>query len=373
MQSYWEQSTYASPTDLLIIGSGLTGLLTAWHYVRRYPNRTIRIVERGPFPFGASTRNAGFACFGSPTEVLEDMDSLGVDDTLNRVEKRVKGLDFYRTHFEPSNFDFNLTGGWEIFRTYESEVFDNVLDRVHYLNSTLSPIFNREVYVVDKDINRFGSDLLNMGFHTPWEGQLHPGKLCRVIEKHLLGLGVHFSYGVEIEHLESTQQITATDVQGIQWKADQCVVATNGLTGKLFPDKDIQPARGQVLLTSPIQDLKWRGTFHLDRGYYYFRNVGNRLLLGGGRHHDVKGERSFERSTTPEIQSHLELLLNELLPKQKYSVDMRWAGTMAFGSENEKAPQIEALSENIVLAARLGGMGVAIAPEVAQEAVSLLS
>ncbi|NVK03232.1 MAG: FAD-binding oxidoreductase [Flavobacteriia bacterium] len=374
MQSYWETSTYSAPSDLLIIGSGLTGLLCAYHYAQRFPTRKVRILERGPFPFGASTRNAGFACFGSPTELLDDLRELGENDTLKRVEMRVKGLEFYRSTFNPDDYDFNKRGGWEIFRLSESHIVENAKDRLDYLNQLLTPILNERVYDVDKDINRFGAEIYPEGFHNPHEGQLHPGKLCRLIDKAIRQLGVEIVNGIEIETIENTSdEVILLDKSGFAWKAAQCIVATNGLTKSLFPDENIEPARGQILMTSPIPELKWKGTFHIDRGYFYFRNVENRLLLGGGRHLDVLGERSSERVTSEKIQTELEQLLKTLLPKANYKVDMRWSGIMAFGAKNEKAPRVEALSDNLVLAARLGGMGVAIAPEVSKQAVNLFS
>lgn len=374
MQSYWETSTYSAPSDLLIIGSGLTGLLCAYHHAHRFPLRKVRILERGPFPFGASTRNAGFACFGSPTELLDDLHELGEEDTLKRVEMRVKGLEFYRSTFHPDDYDFNKSGGWEIFRSGESHIVENAKDRIGYLNQLLTPLLNERVYDVDKDINRFGAEIHPIGFHNPHEGQLHPGKLCKLIEKSIRELGVEIVNGVEIESIEDNKDgVTLIDTNGFVWSANQCIVATNGLTKSLLPDENIEPARGQILMTSPISDLKWKGTFHIDRGYFYFRNVENRLLFGGGRHLDVLGERSSDRVTSEMIQSELEQVLETLLPNVDYQIDMRWSGIMAFGSENEKAPRIEALSDNLILAARLGGMGVAIAPEVSKQAVNLLS
>ena len=63
----------------------------------------------------------------------------------------------------------------------------------------------------------------------------------------------------------------------------QLLVCTNAFAKNLLPDLDIVPSRGQVLLTSPIERLMVKGTFHSDEGFYYFRNLGNKILLGGAR------------------------------------------------------------------------------------------
>jgi hypothetical protein len=38
--------------------------------------------------------------------------------------------------------------------------------------------------------------------------------------------------------------------------------------------------------------------FHLEKGYYYFRNINDRILLGGGRNLDFEGETTTSHDTT---------------------------------------------------------------------------
>ena len=54
----------------------------------------------------------------------------------------------------------------------------------------------------------------------------------------------------------------------------------------------------------------------MESGYYYFRNVGNRILFGGGRNLDFAGEMSTEFETTQLIQEKLTQYLNELNPSE---------------------------------------------------------
>ncbi len=73
--SYWERDTFFSNVDIIIIGSGIVGLSAALCLKKRAPKLNIIILERGILPMGASSKNAGFACFGSPGELLEDLKS----------------------------------------------------------------------------------------------------------------------------------------------------------------------------------------------------------------------------------------------------------------------------------------------------------
>ncbi|MEI8136027.1 MAG: FAD-binding oxidoreductase, partial [Bacteroidota bacterium] len=156
------------------------------------------------------------------------------------------------------------------------------------------------------------------------------------------------------------------------FNASKVVIATNGFAKELLNMPDVKPARAQVLITKPIKNLKIKGTFHYEEGFYYFRNIDNRILFGGGRNLDIKGETTTELELNNKIQKHLDYLLkNIILPYTPYEVDYRWSGIMGVGSE--KKPIIKLVTPNILAAVRMGGMGVAIGSLVGQEAADKIS
>src|SRR5690242_14319831 len=118
--SVWEKESFYAPKDVVIVGSGLVGLWCAWHLKKNNPKLSIAIVDRGIIPTGASTRNAGFACFGSVTELVEDASRFGEDSMLQLVEMRYKGLQRIRKVFKESAIDFELCGGFELFTGKET-------------------------------------------------------------------------------------------------------------------------------------------------------------------------------------------------------------------------------------------------------------
>ena len=85
--SLWEKDTYYAYSDVVIIGGGLMGLWTALELKQQSPSIKITIVERHVSPLGASTRNAGFACFGSLTELLGDEAKMGTEKTIEYIKK----------------------------------------------------------------------------------------------------------------------------------------------------------------------------------------------------------------------------------------------------------------------------------------------
>ena len=71
--SYWEIKNWFSNIDFTIVGSGIVGLHTALALRERFPSSKILVLEKGILPQGASTKNAGFACFGSISEIIDDL------------------------------------------------------------------------------------------------------------------------------------------------------------------------------------------------------------------------------------------------------------------------------------------------------------
>ena len=71
--SYWEIKSWFKNVDFTIVGSGIVGLSCALNLRKKFPKAKIVILEKGMLPQGASTKNAGFACFGSVSEIVEDL------------------------------------------------------------------------------------------------------------------------------------------------------------------------------------------------------------------------------------------------------------------------------------------------------------
>ena len=91
MLSYWEQSALLE-YDLVVLGGGVTGMFCALTYRQHYPQAKIAVLERGLFSSGASTKNAGFACFGSLSELVDDTKNMNTQDLINLVQLRIEGL-----------------------------------------------------------------------------------------------------------------------------------------------------------------------------------------------------------------------------------------------------------------------------------------
>ena len=90
--SFWEKSAYFEKIDFLIVGSGIVGMSTALFLRKKYTRAKIVIIERGYLPTGASSKNAGFTCFGSPTELYDDLKNIKEEEVWETFSNRYNGL-----------------------------------------------------------------------------------------------------------------------------------------------------------------------------------------------------------------------------------------------------------------------------------------
>ncbi|MDP9960926.1 NAD(P)/FAD-dependent oxidoreductase [Chryseobacterium lathyri] len=362
MNSIWELETFYRKRDIIIIGSGFSGLWTAISIKEKYPEKSVLIIERNNVPLGASTRNAGFACFGSLTEVISDSRKMGWTKTLELVKMRFEGLQKINRYFKNNEIDFELNGGYEILNNHEP------LQQLDTVNEKLKVItgFVRTYFLSQEKIKKFGLGKSEFLIENPCEGSLHSGKLLQKLLEKCNELKVEFLFGTEVKSIdENIGEIEIRLLGDLSVKADQIIYCTNAFSSKFLAKEEIIPARGQILLTEPIDGLKLKGSFHYDEGFYYFRNLGNRVLLGGGRNQDLKTEETTAFETTEFLQKHLETFLKEvILPEQDFKIALRWSGIMAMGSE--KTPIVKQLSERQFCAVRLSGMGVALAPKIGE-------
>ncbi len=374
MVSIWEKETFLADQDVIIAGSGFTGLWSALYLKKRKPGLKITILERGPIPTGASTRNAGFACFGSLTELVSNAEVMGKDDMLELVEMRFKGLERIQKYFSRSSIDFDLCGGYELID--EKTDYKELDQHINYLNALLKDITgSKKTYrLVDDKIEEFGFGHTRHMVKNQHEGVLHSGKLLKALLQKVYSLGVQVLNGIEIIEMIPGEKIEIKTRQGLNFNCAQLLICTNAFAKELLPAEDIVPARGQILLTSPIRKLPWCGAFHSDEGFYYFRNLGNKVLLGGARNKAFEEETTSQLGTTPFIQEELERYLREVvLPNFQgaYEIEHRWSGIMGMGGE--KFPIVKQVQPGVFCAVRMSGMGVALAPVVAERVARLMT
>ncbi|HSI70468.1 MAG TPA: FAD-dependent oxidoreductase [Gillisia sp.] len=362
--SYWERQSWFSNVDFTIVGSGIVGLNAALDLKERFPSSNVLVLERGLLPNGASTKNAGFACFGSISEILEDLNYHSEEEVIELVKKRIKGLELLRKNLGDKTIGYEAHGGYELFTTEDEQLYEECLDGIGYVNKLLQSIFSEPVFSERENIFNF-KNIKKKLVYSAFEGQINTGRMMTALLQKVQTAGVKILNNVTVKEFSENNKDVEVITNEFTFTTGKLLIANNGFASQLGI-MEVKPARAQVLITKPIKDLHIKGTFHLEKGFYYFRNIDDRILLGGGRNLDLKAEETTEMELTALIQDKLDdLLKNTILPKTEFEIDHRWTGIMGVG--NTKKPIVKQTAENIYCGVRLGGMGVAIGSLVGKE------
>ncbi|MGB1230660.1 MAG: NAD(P)/FAD-dependent oxidoreductase, partial [Winogradskyella sp.] len=255
-------------------------------------------------------------------------------------------------------------GGYELFLNTDETLYQSCIEKQNGINKFLKPIFKTDVFSFKENTFNFETIKPKVSFNK-FEGQIDTGKMMEALLQNVQQLGIKILNNCTVEAFSENLNSVTLKTNHFTFSTSKLLIATNGFAKNLIK-QDVKPARAQVLITKPIKNLHIKGTFHLDQGYYYFRNIDNRILLGGGRNLDFKTEETTAFGQTEIIQNKLKnLLKTTILPNTNFEIDHQWSGIMGVGKQ--KKAIVKQLSNNVFCGVRLGGMGIAIGSLVGKE------
>ena len=371
--SYWEKSSFLADADYVIVGAGIVGLFAAITLKKAQPSARVVLLERSFLPSGASTKNAGFACFGSISELMEQEQTCSKSEFLSVIQQRWQGLNLLISTLGAEQIAFEPCGGYELFTTEESEPYQACKDKLNYYNDLLkehigasSPIFS----IADERIKEFGFKGIEHLIFNAYEGKIDAGKMMQTLIAKARSLGVEIFFGAEVLAYQTQNNQVKISGKNFEINTKKILIATNAFAKQLIPNLSVVPGRGQVLITKPIQNIQFNSTFHYQKGYFYFRNIDDRILIGGGRNLFFEQEQNTEMGNTENILSSLKTLLSDkICPDQPIEIDYAWSGIMAFGDQLQ--PIIEKIAEGVFVAVRCNGMGIAMGSKTGESLAKL--
>ena len=207
------------------------------------------------------------------------------------------------------------------------------------------------------------------------EGQINTGKMMRNLRAKINKGNIDFFSNTTLEKFEiqKDQKLLSLNLKKEEFKLSckKLAICNNAFVNQILPRLNIIPGRGLIIISKPFKNLKIKGSFHYEKGYYYFRNYKNRILLGGGRNLDINVEKTNQFGINQKIKNKLLNDINQfILPKQEFNLEMEWSGIMAFG--NNKIPIIRRENQNIAIGVKLGGMGISIGSLIGKKVADLL-
>ena len=357
--SWWEYQYLLKDVDFTILGAGIVGLSTAIELKQLAPDLKVLIIDKKTYPIGASTKNAGFACFGSVSEILDDIERFGEDICQKLINMRWRGLGIMKGRISALDMDYQNKPGVEIF-DQEDELYYH--SQIPIISDFVDHILH------EKDCFKLRNGIYGKETVNRLEGCLNPQKMMASLELEARKLGVVFLQGLNVEKIETSDCQLETNFGAIPF--NKLIVCTNGFSYDLIDNMDVQPARNQVLITDPVEGFSLDGCYHMHKGFVYFREVNSRLILGGGRHLAKNTEGTDIMGNTDQIINYLKNLAEtKLLKGKEVKIDRVWSGILGVGVD--KMPIVKKINNNVMVAIRMGGMGIAVGSYIGRVAASI--
>ncbi len=369
--SYWERESFLEGFEVLIVGSGIAGLSTAIELKKQDSRRNIAVLERSWLSDGASSKNAGFACFGSVSEFLDDLKDMSFDEVVQLGVRRYNGTQKLVKEYSSDILELEWNGGHEVFFQEDEISFNDCCKQCEKINDAYYSAIGVRPYVV-QHVNSFqGIENLVGVISNRYEGGLNTGAMLRAMRTRCLEDGIHVFNGVEVEGYTSSENGVQIHSSVGCWKAKQVAFCTSAFHSNLFHSVELNSKRNQVIVTRPIDNLKLNGTFHHQEGFNYFRNINGRILMGGMRHLFPNTETTSAQGNTYELKSALlSFIQTKIHTSSVVEVDIAWSGILGVGKDERAV--VKQITDCVFIGVRLGGIGVAIGSLIGEELAALM-
>jgi len=369
--SYWERESFLEHYDTIVVGAGIAGLSAAIELKKMQPDFSIAVLERSWLSDGASSKNAGFACFGSVSEFVDDLKDMSFGEVLSLALRRFRGIEKLVKDYSYEILKLEWNGGYEIFFQEDEASFNECCAYVDEFNNSFEAVLNIRPYTVLCVEEFQGIKNLVGVISNKYEGGLNTGAMLKAMRDRALSIGVQVFNGVEVMSYCSEQnELKVKSSIGI-WTTKRIAFCTSSFHSDLFRELQMNSKRNQVVITKPISDLKLNGTFHHQQGFNYFRNIDGRILMGGMRHHFPKTESTGIQGNTEEVVSALtDFLQHKIHTTSDIEIDLAWSGILGVGKDER--PLVKEVEQNVFVSVCLGGIGVAIGSLIGEELAELI-
>ena len=273
----------------------MVGMSTALHLKRARPDLSVRLLERSPLSSGGTTRNAGFACFGSAGEWLDDLDTIGPHALEALIRMRAEGLAELIGLLGAEAIGLHWTGGWELLSDSPDDraLAERINGALDLLRDVATPVLSTvlrtihptggEQPALTEDVNRAKALGAAHAIHLPWEGMIHTGRMVSAFHRALDDAGVQRLHGVEVKALAPSPNGWMLDTSAGGLEARRSASAPTGWRPS-WSWPHVRPVPNRVLVLRVAPDALPEGTYHIDRGYLYMRTWMSTMsfLVAGG-------------------------------------------------------------------------------------------
>ncbi|TKB45374.1 NAD(P)/FAD-dependent oxidoreductase [Thalassotalea mangrovi] len=324
-------------TDLLIVGSGFTGLWTAIQAKEQNSQRQVVVIEANTAAIGASGR-PGAILSTSLMHGMENSNRLFASEMeeLERLGK--ENMDQFRETIEKYNIDCDIEWSGELTVAVGKHGIQDI-ETEHELYVK----FGHDAHLLSQQQVKaeINSPLFAGGLWSKQRsGTVHPAKLAWGLKRVAQQLGVTFYEHTPMQHskLKAGKVVVQTPKANI--RANKVILATNAFTKhKKKIASRVAAIRDRIVVTEPLSDaqlqaLGWRnrqGIYDTRTQLNYMRlTADNRVLFGGrlGYFFNNNTDPQYDKTAEPYVRL-VQALYRTLPVLQGIKISHAWSGPIA--------------------------------------------
>lgn len=324
-------------TDLLIVGSGFTGLWAALQAKEQQPDREVVVIEANTAAIGASGR-PGAILSTSLMHGMENSSRLFPEEMpqLERLGK--ENMDAFRATIEKYEIDCDVEWTGELTVAVGKHGINDV--NAEY---ALYKMYGHDAHLLDKSQVQaeLNSPLFEAGLWSKQRaGVINPAKLAWGLKRAAKSLGVSFFEHTPMvkSRRKGKQVVVYTNKAKIT--ANKVLLATNAFTKhKTKISSRVAAIRDRIVMTEPLTDeqlqaIGWQnrqGVYDTRTQLSYMRlTKDNRVLFGGRLGYFFDNNTDPEEDKTPQPYLRLMAAFHKTLPALKgVKISHAWSGPIA--------------------------------------------
>ena len=317
-------------TDVLVVGSGYTGLQAALQTTRG--GRDTVVVEADSAGFGCSTRNGGQVST-SIKPSFQTLERLHGSEVAYGIRKEGgAALDYLESFIQMENLDCDWSRVGRFHGAYHRKHYDALARDLDVHPAGLEI----EAHMVPRSeqYSEIGTDLYHGGVVFPHHASLHPGKYHQGLLSLAQAVGVRVVSHCPVQAIDSVRRgFLVSTPRGLVHTRD-VVIATNGYTQSTTPwqQRRVIPIGSYMIATEKLDPVlvkklcpKSRVMSDTRKLVFYYRICPEkrRILFGG---------RVALKETNPDVSGpRLHAAMCKIFPElQQTSITHSWLGFVAY-------------------------------------------
>lgn len=364
--------------DIVIIGGGLTGLSSAYHLAKQFPEKKIALLEGAYCGYGASGRNGG----GHRPDIggiFKYSEEAGPEMGKKAFDVTVYGDNLIKEFSEKHGIecDYNETGSLlTAFNEKHMKKIQKKKEQYERIGIKTRLIQGNELKKV------FNSPRMIGALDIPLGGRVNPAKLVRGMKKLVENMGVKiWERTLVLKVHPGKTNIIETELGEIA--APTVVLATNAYSQTLgFFKSGIFPVGAYNIATAPLtkEQLKETG-FDDPKGMhdmrlefdYYVLTEDNRIVVGGSEYPYYAYD-GLSSGNNKRVIKKLEDSLFATFPQLTgIPIEYKWGGNVAYTLDGAPSVGVMGENKNIYYAVGYSGHGVSFAHTAARIISDLMS